>query len=274
MKKFLIALALFGVAEFALADEMKNNIFGTEFEFDIDEYANKPCGDDWSEFEKKICNMDRNSYLQMTQEDAQKWHEAMKPCMENPSKPECERHKISWAKHRKIALEIALECDAENAESCYEMGRSFITEIHDPRSAKFAAGAFNVGCNLKSAKNCEQLGLLLVNADQKMADEVLTKTCEMDKNHCDGLAVTTKNLDLAKKMCDDGNAFGCGAYLNLAGEENVTMAEANRMAEIIQDFCKSDIDKKVEHLRAMFISSAKFEEFKISIKTPCAKVKN
>jgi len=268
MKKFLIALSLFGLAHFTLAGESDKN-FAEKFEFDIDEYANKPCGEDWSEFEKKMCNMDRNSYLQMTQADTKKWYGVIKPCIENLGKPECEKHKISWAKHRKIAMQIALECKEGNADSCYEAGRSFITEIHDPRNDKLATISFNFGCNLKSAKNCEQLGLMLFYTDKNKADELLTKACEMDKNHCDGIALTTKKLDLAKQMCDNGNAFACGNYMNLMDKDHASFNEVARAVNTFQKFCGSDIDTKFEHLRAAFVSNKKFEEFKNVYKNGC-----
>jgi len=275
MKKFLIVLALFGFAEFALADESNKStnehlIFGTKFEFDIDEYVNKPYDEGWSEIEKKVYNVDRNSYMKMTQDDREKCYEAFKPCVENSDQKVCEKYKIIYSRLKKIAIQIFAECADGNADSCYDAGRDMITEIHVRRDDETAKMAFEVGCSISnSAKNCEQLGLMLFYTDKNKADELLTKACEMDKNHCDGIALTTKKADLAKQMCEDGNAFACINYSSLMDKSKTSLKEVNRVVNTMQKYCDSDIDAEFEHFRAMFDSNAKFEHLKNLYKDGC-----
>jgi len=268
MKKFLIVLALFGVAEFALAEKTANNVFGTEFEFDIDEYANKPCGEDWSEFEKKMCNMDRNSFTQMTHDDTKNWYEAFQPCVENSDEKVCERHKISWSKHRKIAAQIVAECEQGNADSCYDVGRDMITEIHNHRDNRAAKIAFEVGCSIyNSAKNCEQLGFMLSDADEENAKAIFAKACDLDKNYCVGKIMLDDNISVLKTECENDNMFGCLSYLTYT-KETITLHEAN---QIIDKVCKFDIDKEFERSRASFDTNDEFESYKNYFKNTCKK---
>jgi len=274
MKKFLIMLSLLGFAEFALAGETKNKIFDAEFEFDIDEYADKPCGKDWSEFEKKMCNLDRNSFIQLTFDDAKKINEMAQKCFDSDENS-CEKYKTIWSKHQMVVDQIVIECFADNSiDSCYDFGRTMLMAKHIPRDKEtdeFALEAFMHGCDLGSAKNCEQAGLLQRNVDENLSESFANKACEMDKNHCDAIALSTKNMELAKQMCEKKNAFACMNYSYLADKNGASIDEneIERIAHLYRKFCELDIDAKFEHLRAMFVLNTKFEEFKNLYKDGC-----
>jgi len=271
MKKLLTCVLLLGLAEFALAGETKNIIFDKEFEFDIDEYANKPCGKDWSEIEKKMCNLDRNSYMKTTHVEVLQWYEIFKKeCIENSDKNACERSKIISAKIKNLGAKIVDECHTDRSENaCYDAGLMMINNVHILRDDEAAIKSFEFACDtLKSAKNCEQAGFLYFHKDEAKAKIFFDKACDLNKNYCMGEVILQNDLENLKEKCNKNNFIACVNYFGVASSmalENKLKPDEEQFEKSVDKLCELAPNFDFERAMAMFTNLNDFLKFKYGL---------
>jgi len=186
MKKFLIMLALFGLTEFALADRKEIMIvFGKEYEFNLDEYFQKPCQKNWSEIEKRLCNLNVNNINDVGKEEMDKIQAMSNEC-QNGSENECEKMKIILSKINTLIEKIPYYCIDGDIFACRQIGILIDKGYLFPKDARLSFAYFDHACFHNDAYSCYEASLIKrAQKEYDVADFLLESACEIDKKYCE-----------------------------------------------------------------------------------------